>query len=73
LDTVVDLKSFTKGAEMRMWKVLKSELEFNISMQEPREILGRFAKSRVDLVILHVDLIGSTKLSMTRHLIGSQQ
>src|SRR2546429_6477688 len=47
-----------------MWKALKSELTFDIAMEETYKILEKFAKSKVTLVILHIDLVDSTKLSM---------
>ena len=49
-----------------MWKALKSGgAEFDISMEETDKILNRFSKSKVTFVILHIDLVGSTQLSMT--------
>jgi adenylate cyclase len=48
-----------------MWEALKSELTFDISMEETYKILEKYAKSKVTLVILHIDLVDSTKLSMT--------
>lgn len=65
LDAVVDIDKAIKNAETRIWKALKSELEFTISTEETKSILNKLARSKVPLVILHVDLVGSTKLSMT--------
>src|ERR687892_386621 len=65
LDAVVDIDNAIKNAETRIWKALKSELEFTISTEETKSILNKLARSKVPLVILHVDLVGSTKLSMT--------
>ena len=49
-----------------MWKALKSgEAQFDISMEETNKILNRFSRSKVTFVILHIDLVGSTLLSMT--------
>jgi class 3 adenylate cyclase len=49
-----------------MWKVLKGEVpEFNISMmEEAQNILEKYAKSKVTFVILHIDIVGSTAMSM---------
>jgi class 3 adenylate cyclase len=63
LDAVVDIEGAIKNAETRIWKALKSELEFTISTEETKGILKKLAKSKVSLVILHVDLVGSTRLS----------
>jgi adenylate cyclase len=65
LDAVVDIDAAIKNAERRIWKALKSELEFTISTEETKNILNKLAKSKVPLVILHVDLVGSTRLSMS--------
>jgi class 3 adenylate cyclase len=57
-----------KKSQTRVWKTLNGEPEFIISVSETQNILDRFASSKIDLVILHVDLVGSTKLSMTLRL-----
>jgi class 3 adenylate cyclase len=47
-----------------MWKALKVKSEFNISTEESDKILEPYAESKVTLVILNIDLVESTKLSM---------
>jgi adenylate cyclase len=64
LDAVVNIDSAIKDAQSRTWKALKLEPKFNITMDQTQNILEKFAKSKVTIVIIHVDLIGSTKLSM---------
>jgi adenylate cyclase len=65
LDAVVNVDMAIKRAQNNMWKALKSELTFDISMEETHGILEMYARSKVTLVILHIDLVDSTKLSMT--------
>ncbi len=65
LDAVVDLDKAIKMAQERVWKALKIGLEFDMSTEETNDILAKYAKSKVTLVILHIDLVGSTRLSMT--------
>jgi adenylate cyclase len=65
LDAVVNIDLAIRNAQTRMWKALKSEPEFNISTEETDKILNQFSKSKITFVILHIDLIGSTQLSMT--------
>jgi len=65
LDAVVDLDKAIKMAQERVWRALKVGQAFNMSTEETHELLARFAKKKVTLVILHIDLVGSTKLSMT--------
>jgi adenylate cyclase len=65
LDVVVNIDLAIKHAQNSMWEALKSEPKFNISMEETDKILEKFAKSKVTLVILNVDLVDSTTLLMT--------
>lgn len=65
LDAVVDIEQAIKNAQTRIWKALKSEPEFTISTEETKGILKKLARSKVQMVILHVDLVGSTRLSMS--------
>lgn len=65
LDAVVNIDLAIKHAQNSMWEALKSELTFDISMEETYKILEKYAKTKVTLVVLHIDLVDSTKLSMT--------
>jgi adenylate cyclase len=65
LDAVVNIDLAIKHAQNSMWEALKSELTFDISMEETYKILEKYANTKVTLVILHIDLVDSTKLSMT--------
>jgi adenylate cyclase len=63
LDAVVDLDKAIKMAQQRVWKALKVESKFDISIEETHQILAKYSKSKVMLVILHIDLVGSTRMS----------
>lgn len=65
LDAVIDIESVLRDSQIRMWEALKVKPEFKISLSETQRILEKFVESKVDLAILHIDLVGSTKLSMT--------
>jgi class 3 adenylate cyclase len=66
LDAIVNIDLAVGNAQARMWKALKSGgVEFDISMEETDKILRKFSRSKVTFVILHIDLVGSTQLSMT--------
>lgn len=64
-DELVSINKAIQLAQSRMWRALKVGSEFNISMDETQHILEIYAKSKVTLVILHVDLVDSTRLLMT--------
>src|SRR5919107_2022983 len=63
LDAVVDLDKAIRMAQQRVWKALKVESKFDISTEETYEILSKYSKSKVMLVILSIDIVGSTRLS----------
>ena len=73
LDAVIDIDSAIKDAQTRIWKALKVKPEFNISMEETNDVLEKFAKTKVKLVILHIDIVESTRLSMTLQSTDWQQ
>lgn len=54
-----------KNAQTRMWKALKVKPEFNFPISETQRILEKFVDSKVNLIIFHIDLVGSTDMSMT--------
>ncbi|HJT48325.1 MAG TPA: adenylate/guanylate cyclase domain-containing protein [Nitrososphaeraceae archaeon] len=66
LDAIVNIDLAIGNAQTRMWKALKSGgVQFDISRDETDKILREFSRSKVTFVILHIDLVGSTQLSMT--------
>jgi adenylate cyclase len=60
-----DLNSIMKESQSRVWNTLGGEPEFIISVADTQNVLSKFAGSKIKFVILNVDLVGSTKLSMT--------
>jgi len=64
-DELVSINKAIQLAQSRMWRALKVGSEFNISMDQTQDILEIYAKSKVTMVILHVDLVESTRLLMT--------
>jgi adenylate cyclase len=67
LDTVINIDLAIKHAQHSMWNALKGAVpQFNVSMvEETQDILEGYAKSNVTFVILHIDIVGSTRMSMT--------
>jgi adenylate cyclase len=61
----IEIDSVIKKSQTRVWKTLRGGPEFILSVAETQNILDKFANSKIDLVILNVDLVASTKLSMT--------
>lgn len=65
LNKIVDVNSAINAAQSRVWKALKAKPEFNMSFEETQNVLEKFTESKLILVVLHVDLVGSTRLTMT--------
>ncbi len=65
LDAVVDLDKAIKRAQESVWRALKAEPQFNLSTEEAHNTLARLARRKAILVILNIDLVGSTRMSMT--------
>jgi adenylate cyclase len=65
IDAVFNTDIAIKNAQVRMWKALKSEPEITLSMERTNEVLRAFAKSKATLVILNIDLVDSTELSIS--------
>jgi adenylate cyclase len=64
LDAIIDVDSVIKDSQVRIWKSLKANPEFNISLNESQKVLEKFMESKIRLVILNIDLVGSTKMSL---------
>lgn len=60
-----DLDVIMKKSQARMWKTLEGEPQFIISVAETQNVLDKFANSKSSFVILNMDFVASTKLSMT--------
>jgi adenylate cyclase len=60
----VDLNSIMKKSQSRVRKTLEGEPEFVMSFVETQNVLKKFAKYKTTFVVLHVDLVGSTKLAL---------
>jgi adenylate cyclase len=60
----VDLNSIMKKSQTRVRKTLEGKPEFVMSHVETQNVLEQFAKYKTTFVVLHVDLVGSTKLAM---------
>ncbi len=60
----VGLNSIMKKSQTRVRKTLEGKPEFVMSLVETQNVLERFAKYKTTFVVLHVDLVGSTKMAM---------
>ncbi|MFL6522974.1 MAG: adenylate/guanylate cyclase domain-containing protein [Nitrososphaera sp.] len=58
------INSIMKKSETRVRKTLEGKPEFLMSLVETQNVLEKFASYKTTFVVLHVDLVGSTKLAM---------
>lgn len=64
LDAIIDVDAIIKESQVNTWKALKSKPDFNTSFKDTQNILENYGESKINLVILHVDLVGSTRMSL---------
>ncbi len=64
LDSVFDIESAIMDTQKRTWSELKVGPKFYIPLDSTQTLLEKFINTHIDLVILHVDLVSSTRLSM---------
>lgn len=63
-EVVVDSETLIKEAQKRIWAALKKGYEYSGSPDESDEFLRNHVFSRIDMVVLYVDLVGSTTMTL---------
>lgn len=64
-DELVDLQTLFSQRQDRLWKALEERYQYNSSVNRGQEFLLNHVNSKLELVIMYIDLVGSTKMSMT--------
>jgi adenylate cyclase len=62
---IVDAKTLVSQTQDRMWKALKGNYLYDSSLKDGQVFLFNHVNSKVSLVIMYADLVGSTNMSMT--------
>ena len=65
LDAIVDIKKIITSSQSSMWKALRTDPVFTFPFNETQKILSNYSDNKINSIILHIDIVGSTKLSMT--------
>lgn len=65
IDELVDLQTLFSQRQDRIWNALEKRYQYNTSIKKSQEFLLNYVNSKVELVIMYVDLVDSTKMSMT--------
>jgi class 3 adenylate cyclase len=61
----VDSETLVSQTQDRLWRALKRRFQYDTSVQPGQEYLLGHVSSKIPLVILYADLVGSTNMSMT--------
>jgi adenylate cyclase len=62
---IVDAKTLVAQTQQRMWKALEGRYLYDSSLKDSQTFLFNHVNSKISLVIMYADLVGSTKMSMT--------
>src|SRR5918911_1539192 len=62
---IVDSETLVSQTQDRLWRALKRRFQYDTSVQPGQEYLLNHVSSKIPLVILYADLVGSTNMSMT--------
>lgn len=60
-----DTETLVTQTQSRVWKALKRLHEYDTSFEDGKGYLLNHASSKVRIIIMFVDLVGSTNMSMT--------
>jgi class 3 adenylate cyclase len=64
-DNVLDFKTLCNLRKGRLESVLGERYEYNTSIDKGQKFLLQYVNSKIHLVIMYADMVGSTKMSMT--------
>ena len=61
----VDSETLVSQTQDRLWRALKRRFQYDVSLELGQEYLRNYVSSKIPLVIMYADLVGSTNMSMT--------
>ena len=62
---LIDLETQSKQRQDRFWNALKERYQYDTSTKHGQDYLLNYVSSKISLIIMYADLVGSTKMSMT--------
>ncbi|WP_415282876.1 hypothetical protein [Candidatus Nitrososphaera sp. FF02] len=62
---VVDSETLVAQTQDRLWRALKRRYQYDSSLKPGQDYLLEHVSSKIPLVIMYADLVGSTNMSMT--------
>ena len=64
-DVIVDAETLVAQTQNRVWKALKGRYKYDSSLKDSQGFLLNYVNSKISLVTMYADLVGSTNMSMT--------
>lgn len=64
-NNLFDIETLLTQRKDRFWDALKEKYHYNSSIKRGQDFLLKHVNSKVELVVMYADLVGSTKMSMT--------
>lgn len=64
-EELIDLERLFTQRQDRLWRALRERYRYDTSVKQSQEFLLRHINSKMSLVIMYADLVGSTQMSMT--------
>ena len=61
---IFDLQTLLSQRQDRLWSVLYERYKYNTSIKRGQDFLLNHVDSKISLVVMYADLVGSTKMSM---------
>jgi adenylate cyclase len=61
----VDSETLVSQTQDRLWRALKRRFQYDVSLEPGQKYLLNHVSSKIPLVIMYADLVGSTNMSMT--------
>lgn len=62
---VVDSETLVKETQKRLWASLKQGFEYPLRVDDSEKFLRELVSSRVHMIVLYVDLVGSTDITLS--------
>lgn len=63
--SIVDSETLVSQTQNRLWRALKRRYQYDSSLKPGQDYLLNHVSSKIQLVIMYADLVGSTNMSMT--------
>ena len=64
-EELTDLEALFKQRQDRLWRALKERYHYDTSVKHSQDFLRKHVSSKMPLLIMYADLVGSTQMSMT--------